>query len=201
MTEPGTYQLTGQPTEGSGLDHLARVLRQNGYPTNFICSASPPPKAMDPRSPEEDQEEESRPSLMIPCSCGQVYIGEIMLTALLLRMILVNICCSVVLFAGFCMGVNPAGLFLCSCCRCPINSLIWWCPSFLSIGFSICSACWASAKAYWCAVVFWWLKLFLFAKGTTHSDIECNMTRVTRVCWWRNLKWFDIHIRKLYEGS
>ena len=133
----GNYQLTGQPTEGSGLDHLARVLRQNGYPTNFICSASPPPKAMDPRSPEEDQEEESRPSLMIPCSCGQVCIREIMLTALLLRMILVNICCSVVLFAGFCTGVNLAGLFLCSCCRCPINSLIWWCPSFSSIGFSI----------------------------------------------------------------
>jgi len=51
----------------SPLDNLARVLRENGYPTNFIHSAyAPPPQALDPRSPEEDQQEkESRPPVMM----------------------------------------------------------------------------------------------------------------------------------------
>ena len=48
------------------MDHLARVLRQNGYPISFIRSASaPPPQALDPRSLEEDQEEERKPPVMM----------------------------------------------------------------------------------------------------------------------------------------
>ena len=50
------------------LDHLARVLRQNGYPTNFICSPfapPPPPQVLDTSSPERDQEKENRPPVMI----------------------------------------------------------------------------------------------------------------------------------------
>ena len=38
-------------------DHLARVLKQNGYPANFICNASAPPtqETADVSSPEEEQ--------------------------------------------------------------------------------------------------------------------------------------------------
>jgi len=54
------------------VDHLARVLRQNGYPTNFIRSSSAlPSQVLDPRGTEEDQEEESRiPVMMIPYISG-----------------------------------------------------------------------------------------------------------------------------------
>jgi len=50
------------------VDHLARVLRQNGYPTNFICnpfSPPPPSQVLDTSSPERDQEKESRPLVMM----------------------------------------------------------------------------------------------------------------------------------------
>ena len=50
------------------VDHLARVLRQNGYPTNFICNPfarPPPPQVLDTSSPERDQEKENRPPVMI----------------------------------------------------------------------------------------------------------------------------------------
>jgi len=50
------------------VDHLARVLRQNGYPTNFICSPfapPPPPQVLDTSSPDRDQEKESRPPVMV----------------------------------------------------------------------------------------------------------------------------------------
>ena len=109
MTEPGdlsAYRTTyrrkwpGPPGQSPQTEWLSHRLHLQCFPT---------PKGNGSQKP---QEEESRPSLMIPCSCGQVYIGEIMLTALLLRMILVNICCSVVLFAGFCMGLI---LLACSC--------------------------------------------------------------------------------------
>ena len=42
------------------VDHLARVLKQNGYPTNFIHNASAPPtqETADVRSPEEGQEKQ-----------------------------------------------------------------------------------------------------------------------------------------------
>jgi len=54
--------ISSQDNLQKEVDRLARVLRQNGYPTNFICSAyAPPPQVLDPRSPAEDQEEESRP--------------------------------------------------------------------------------------------------------------------------------------------
>ena len=40
------------------VDHLARVLKQNGYPANFIRNASAPPtqETADVSSPEEEQE-------------------------------------------------------------------------------------------------------------------------------------------------
>ena len=40
------------------VDHLAKVLKQNGYPANFICNASAPPtqETADISSPEEEQE-------------------------------------------------------------------------------------------------------------------------------------------------
>ena len=110
------------------VDHLARVLKQNGYPANFIRNASTPPtqETADVSSPEEEQEKgplvmipyvagmsedirrvcrkfnirvvfksgrtlrliltkvkdtlppgkQSNVLYRIPCSCGQVYIGE-----------------------------------------------------------------------------------------------------------------------------
>ena len=110
------------------VDHLARVLKQNGYPANFIRNASAPPtqETADISSPEEEQEKgplvvipyvtgmsedirrvcrkfnirvvfksgwtlrsmltkvkdtlppgkQSNVVYRIPCSCGQVYIGE-----------------------------------------------------------------------------------------------------------------------------
>ena len=110
------------------VDHLARVLKQNGYPANFIRNASTPPTQVtaDVSSPEEEQEKgplvvipyvagmsedirrvcrkfnirvvfksgltlhsmltkvkdtlppgkQSNVVYRIPCSCGQVYIGE-----------------------------------------------------------------------------------------------------------------------------
>ena len=110
------------------VDHLARVLKQNGYPANFIRNASAPPtqETADVSSPEEGQDKgplvvipyvtvmsedvrrvcrkfnirvvfksgrtirsmltkvkdtlppgkQSNVVYRIPCSCGQVYIGE-----------------------------------------------------------------------------------------------------------------------------
>ena len=110
------------------VDYLARVLKQNGYPANFIHNASAPPtqKTADVSNPEEEQEKgplvvipyvagmsedirhvcrkfnirvvfksgqtlrsmltkvkdtlppgkQSNVVYRIPCSCGQVYIGE-----------------------------------------------------------------------------------------------------------------------------
>ena len=45
------------------VDHLARVLKQNGYPANFICNASAPPtqETADASSPDDGQEEEKGP--------------------------------------------------------------------------------------------------------------------------------------------
>ena len=41
------------------VDHLARILKQNGYPANFIRNASAPPtqKTADTNSPDKGQEE------------------------------------------------------------------------------------------------------------------------------------------------
>ena len=52
------------------VEHLARVLKQNGYPANFICNASVPPtqKTADVSSPEEEQEK--RPLVVIPYVAG-----------------------------------------------------------------------------------------------------------------------------------
>ena len=109
MTEPGdlsAYRTTyrrkwpGPPGQSPQTEWLSHQLHLQCFPT---------PKGNGSQKPEEDQEKGSRPSLMIPCSCGQVYIGEIMLTALLLRTILVNICCSVFLFLDFVWVLSPAG--------------------------------------------------------------------------------------------
>ena len=47
---------------------LYRVLKQNGYPANFICNASPPPtqERADTSSHDEEQEEERGPLAVIP---------------------------------------------------------------------------------------------------------------------------------------
>ena len=52
------------------VDHLARVLKQNGYPVNFICNASAPPtqETADVSSPEEEQEK--GPLVVIPYVAG-----------------------------------------------------------------------------------------------------------------------------------
>ena len=52
------------------VDHLARVLKQNGYPTNFIRNASAPPtqETGDVSSPEDEQEK--GPLVVIPYVAG-----------------------------------------------------------------------------------------------------------------------------------
>ena len=66
--------ISSQDNLQKEVDHLARVLRQNGYPANYICSPfapPPPPQVLDTSSPERGQEEESRsPVMMIPYVVG-----------------------------------------------------------------------------------------------------------------------------------
>ena len=54
------------------VDHLARVLKQNGYPANFIRNASAPPtqETADTSSCDEVQEEEKGPPVVIPMWLG-----------------------------------------------------------------------------------------------------------------------------------
>ena len=54
------------------VDHLARVLKQNGYPANFICNASTPPmqETADTSSRDEEQEREKEPLVVIPYVAG-----------------------------------------------------------------------------------------------------------------------------------
>ena len=54
------------------VDHLARVLKQNAYPANFIRNASAPPtqKTADTSSHDEKQKEERGPLVVIPCVTG-----------------------------------------------------------------------------------------------------------------------------------
>ena len=54
------------------VDHLARVLKQNAYPANFIRNASAPPtqKTADTSSRDEEQKEERGPLVVIPCVAG-----------------------------------------------------------------------------------------------------------------------------------
>ena len=54
------------------VDHLARVLKQNGYPANVIRNASAPPtqEAADTTSRDEEQEEERGPLVVIPYVAG-----------------------------------------------------------------------------------------------------------------------------------
>ena len=54
------------------VDHLARVLKQNGYPANFIRDASTPPmqETADTSGHDEEQEREKEPLVMIPYVAG-----------------------------------------------------------------------------------------------------------------------------------
>ena len=54
------------------VDHLARVLKQNGYPANFIHNASAPPmqETADTSSCDEEQEKEKEPLVVIPYVAG-----------------------------------------------------------------------------------------------------------------------------------
>ena len=54
------------------VDHLARVLKQNAYPANFIRNASAPPtqETADTSNRDEEQEEERGPLVVIPCVAG-----------------------------------------------------------------------------------------------------------------------------------
>ena len=54
------------------VDHLARVLKQNGYPANFIRNASAPPtqEAADTSSCDAEEEEERGPLVVIPYVAG-----------------------------------------------------------------------------------------------------------------------------------
>ena len=54
------------------VDHLARVLKQNAYPANFIRNASAPPaqETADTSSRDEEQEEERGSLVVTPCVVG-----------------------------------------------------------------------------------------------------------------------------------
>ena len=54
------------------VDHLARVLKQNAYPANFIRNASAPPtqETTDTSSRDEEQEKEKGPLVVIPYVAG-----------------------------------------------------------------------------------------------------------------------------------
>ena len=63
-------EISTQDNLQKEVDHLARVLKQNGYPANFICDAPAPPtqETADVNSPEEEQEK--GPLVMIPYVAG-----------------------------------------------------------------------------------------------------------------------------------
>ena len=54
------------------VDHLARVVKQNGYPANFIRDASTPPmqETADTSGRDEEQEREKEPLVVIPYVAG-----------------------------------------------------------------------------------------------------------------------------------
>ena len=54
------------------VDHLARILKENGYPANFIRNASAPPtqETADTNRWDEEQEEERGPLVVIPYVAG-----------------------------------------------------------------------------------------------------------------------------------
>ena len=54
------------------VDHPARVLKQNGYPANFICNASAAPtqETTDTSNTDEGQEEEKGPLVVISYVAG-----------------------------------------------------------------------------------------------------------------------------------
>ena len=64
--------ITTQDNLQKEVDHLARVLKQNAFPANFIRNGSAPPtqETADTSSRDEEQEEERGPLVVIPCVAG-----------------------------------------------------------------------------------------------------------------------------------
>ena len=64
--------ISTQDNPQKEVDHLARVLKQNGYPAKFIHNASAPPtqETTDTNSHDEEQEEEKGPLVVIPYVAG-----------------------------------------------------------------------------------------------------------------------------------
>ena len=64
--------ITTQDNLQKEVDHLARVLKQNAFPANFIRNGSVPPKqeTADTSSRDEEQEEERGPLVVILCVAG-----------------------------------------------------------------------------------------------------------------------------------
>ena len=61
--------ITTQDNLQKEVDHLARVLKQNAFPANFIRNGSAPPtqETADSSSRDKEQEEERGPLTVIPC--------------------------------------------------------------------------------------------------------------------------------------
>ena len=64
--------ISMQDNHQKEVDHLARVLKQNAYPANFIRNVSAPPtqETADTSSRDEEQEEEKAPLVVIPNVAG-----------------------------------------------------------------------------------------------------------------------------------
>ena len=64
--------ITTQDNFQKEVDHLARVLKQNAFPANFIRNASAPPtqETADTSSRDEEQKKERGPLVLIPCVAG-----------------------------------------------------------------------------------------------------------------------------------
>ena len=64
--------ISTQDKHQKEVDHLARVLKQNDYPANFIRNASAPPtqETADTSSCDEEQKEERGPLVVKPCVAG-----------------------------------------------------------------------------------------------------------------------------------
>ena len=54
-------------------DFLARVLKQNGYPANFIRNASTPPMQETADMNGRDEEQEEKEPLVVPLSPGRLF--------------------------------------------------------------------------------------------------------------------------------
>ena len=64
--------ITTQDNLQKEVDHLARVLKQNAFPANFLrnASATPTQETADTSSRDKEQEDERGPLVVIPCVAG-----------------------------------------------------------------------------------------------------------------------------------